>query len=379
MTHSAEDVKKMLENFEDQIMDRKSYRILSHADDLAELMVAFGSNKHTSFDFGGKIIIGVDNDNNIEEFTPKQGHEEHIMNVARDKCSPSIYLQFEKVDIDNSSVYVVTIPKMKNQPFQIITPEGKSHRIRVGSTVREPTPEELAALYSNSSTGSNEEKISHIESSLPKILDGPQRRMTIIPIEVNSALIEFDKENTMYFKSIMPLYPLPRSISLVQNEMHYESRYDSRILSYGVLNDMGYFSLIERIPPEQTSVVDEHQQLPRLVSIEGETTIILSMLDYVIKVYQKIGYQGRILIRYFHHNVENYNFNTNNFMTPSHGFQHLLKKSDFTINREVLSQSLNIKQLTNSILEEIARTSDWPVEQGHFSSYVDNAYQQMGL
>jgi len=148
MTITSDEIRSWLKNFEDQIMDRKSIQILSHASDLADLMVAFANNKFVPQDFGGIMIIGIDDNGNVERFVPQQKHEELIMNVARDKCVPSILPLFEKVDFNGSVVYVVTIPKMTSTPYQVKISNILTHKIRVGSTVRDPNPEELSRLYS---------------------------------------------------------------------------------------------------------------------------------------------------------------------------------------------------------------------------------------
>jgi hypothetical protein len=148
MDISNTDIDNWFKDFEDQIMDRKSIGILSHPDDLASLMVAFANNKSTRQEFGGRIIIGIDNNGTMDNFTPKQGHEELIMDVARGKCLPALSPHFEKIGYNGGFLYVVTIPKMTDTPYQLKTKNGNIHKIRVGSTVRDPTYLELRGLYS---------------------------------------------------------------------------------------------------------------------------------------------------------------------------------------------------------------------------------------
>ena len=96
MTITLADVNKWVARWEGHTLDFKSHGILSHTEDLAELIVAFGNNKFVSEDFGGRIIIGVNDNKEFENFEAKQGHEELIMNISRDKCYPAINPKFEK-------------------------------------------------------------------------------------------------------------------------------------------------------------------------------------------------------------------------------------------------------------------------------------------
>lgn len=148
MTITDAEIENWFKDFEDQTMDRKSIGIISHTEDLAELMVAFANNKFTSHEFGGRIIIGIDKNGNMDNLTAIQGHEELIMNVARTKCIPSLSPQFEKISYKGGVLYIITIPKMTDVPYQLKTEKGNVHKIRVGSTIREPTYEELRKLYS---------------------------------------------------------------------------------------------------------------------------------------------------------------------------------------------------------------------------------------
>lgn len=148
MTISSEEIKQWNSKLESKIMDRKSYRILSEPKKLAELMVAFANNITSTEEFGGRILIGIDNSGVIETFQAKQGHEEAIMNTARDNCVPIIEPEFEEVEVENQIIYVVTIPKMTTAPFRVKTKHGLAHKIRVGSEVIDPDEHQLDALYS---------------------------------------------------------------------------------------------------------------------------------------------------------------------------------------------------------------------------------------
>ena len=367
MIITDQDVKQWIKNLEGQTIDFKSYDILSHAHDLAELMVAFGNNKFVSEDYGGKIIIGINNQKEIEHFEAKQGHEELIMNVARDKCSPSIHPEFQDVKVDDNHVYVITIPKMTEIPFQLIGKDGKTHRIRIGSTIREPNSQELEKLYSKSPILND--KVEQIIKKFPSQTDVPFRHITIIPIDNNSKLIDYNVENTDWFKINRPKTCGIRHVKLIQNEIHYEGgTFPSSGSCWGIFNDFGSFSWIEVLNNKQKTVF-----------IEREAVFLIDILEYVKLSLTKFGYDQRLYIHYRHNNVQNYDYTCYDTMHPYHFNDVKILLSDFLIERTVSMSSLDSQKLTNSILEEIARTCNWSVNTGEFDKFISQYRKSSGI
>jgi len=363
---TEEEVKKMIEEWEGETQDFKSFEILSHSNDLAELMVAFGNNKFVSSDYGGKIIIGVNNEKTIETFEEKQGHEESIMNIARDKCYPSINPKFENIEINSDHVYVITIPKMTNTPYQLITKNGKTHRIRVGSTIREPTSQELESLYGNSAKN-DDEKFESIISKFPSS-SNPFRHFTVIPLDSNSKLLEFDRDTVILLKNMPPIYTNIAKRTLIQNEIHYTSNnFPSSDTAWAILNDFGCFSCMEMMGSTN-----------KRIHIGREIVFLFSMFQYIKNVFKEIGYDQRILINYRHNGVQNYSFSTDDISDVFYMTNAGAQISDFTIQRTVSIKSLNVKTVVCSILEEIARACDWPLESGAFDNYVDKILKKVG-
>lgn len=361
MEITADDVKQWISEWENDTMDFKSYQILSEPHKLGELMVAFGCNKFVSEDFGGRIIIGVNNERQVEKFEAKQGHEETIMNVARDKCNPSMIPNFQLVKIDDLQVYVITIPKMITLPFTLNTKEGKVHRIRVGSTIREPTAEELDRLYDKKNFENNQSKISLITKHFPAKTNMPIRHITIIPIDSNSKMINFDKRTTDWIKAIQPIHTSIHDSKLIQDSVHYlNNNFPSSDTCWGIVNELGYFSFLEVLRPNEKTVF-----------IGREVYFLLIMLKYIQQLYQNFGYNQRILLKYKFHNVQNYYFKNQNITDPYHFTGAVILRSDFVIERTVSMASLNPKVVVGSILEEIARTCDWAVDEGEFSAYIE--------
>lgn len=108
---------------------------------LAKLMVAFANSN------GGRILIGICDDGSKEGMSAKTEHERHIMNIARDKCAPPIVPDFSVINTPEGDLYVVKVLRFKKHPHAVKTREGNVHFIRVGSTVREADPSELALLF----------------------------------------------------------------------------------------------------------------------------------------------------------------------------------------------------------------------------------------
>lgn len=365
MTITSDDVKKWVEQWEGQTLDFKSNGILSHADDLAELIVAFGNNKFVSENYGGRIVIGVNDNKELENFEAKQGHEESIMNIARDKCYPSINPKFEVVKIENSQVYVITIPKMTNIPYQLVTNKGKIHKIRVGSTTRDPTSHELTALYGNESNQTEEEKLLKIIPKFPNF-SYPFSHLTIIPVDSNSKLFEFEKTTADLLTNSKPLAMNVQKGVLKQNEVHYKGiNFPASGNAWAIINDLGYFSCMEILNSKT-----------KLIHIGREIVFLLSIFQYIIRVYGEIGYDQRISIYYRHNGVGDYLFGVDDIMHPYHHIGKKAQVSDFTIKRTISIPSFEFKTVIMSILEEIARACNWSVNEGEFSNYYDGIIKE---
>jgi len=123
------------------MLDFKRRDILSHSNELAKLMVAFTNT------MGGKILVGINDKGNIEGMKAKKEHEEHVVNIARNNCDPPIFPIFEVVKMNSGDVYIITIPRFIQYPHALKTRGGKAYYIRVGTSIREPSPQEMAMLF----------------------------------------------------------------------------------------------------------------------------------------------------------------------------------------------------------------------------------------
>jgi len=106
--------------------------------ELAEEIVAF-----VNLD-GGMILLGVDDTGKIQGIK-KDKIEEWVMNICRENVLPSIIPYFERVKFDNGKVVaILKLGHGESKPYQ--TNRGR-FLIRVGSTKRLATKEELARLF----------------------------------------------------------------------------------------------------------------------------------------------------------------------------------------------------------------------------------------
>ena len=106
--------------------------------ELAEEIVAFANLD------GGMILFGVDDTGKIQGIK-KDKIEEWLMNICRENVLPAIIPYFEKMRFDDGQVVaILKLGKGENKPYQ--TNRGR-FLIRVGSTKRSATKEELARLF----------------------------------------------------------------------------------------------------------------------------------------------------------------------------------------------------------------------------------------
>lgn len=364
---SKEDVVKWIIEWEGPTLDFKLKDILSNGHKLAKTMVAFGNNKFVSEDFGGKLVIGVhDKTKIIEGFEYDPKHEEHIMNIARDKCYPSINPNFEKVDVgEGKVVYVITIPKMTTTPYQQITPEGNVHWIRVGTTIRSPTFNELSLLYNEKQDIKNKEN--DITKLLPPVYEAI-RRLIVIPIDANSKILTFDRNTVDLLGTNSPRFVSFGTLKLVQNTVHYVGSFRERDYNhYGVIDNFGRFCFEE--------VINEN----KVIHIGRDVVFLTQILNYLHRIYLTIGYSGRLEIKYGLFSVQKFPVTTESSRNRGWGETHICQLSDVKIERAVSVNSLDPKIIAGSIIEEIARACDWPVNEGDFSKFIDNVVEECGM
>jgi predicted HTH transcriptional regulator len=202
-----QELEKTIKQGEGQTVDFKESAILNEPFKVARLMVAFANNLHVMAKYGGRILIGVKNDGSLEGIKRKQGHEEHLMNIARDKCEPAISPEFEVVSLNNNDIYVLTIPKMTRYPHAVKLQDANAYYVRVGTTVRVATPEELQELFVATGRPTINQVVQRLRESVPAFPNA-YRSILIAPEYLVKNMIQFDEEIESWLQSIYSRYDL---------------------------------------------------------------------------------------------------------------------------------------------------------------------------
>lgn len=108
--------------------------------DLAREIVAFANFR------GGRILLGVDDEGRPRGIR-REHLEEWVMQVCRDKVRPEILPYFETVRLDSGAVVAVVEILPGLHVHHVWHNNHRHYYIRVGSTSREASPEELQRLF----------------------------------------------------------------------------------------------------------------------------------------------------------------------------------------------------------------------------------------
>ena len=128
-------VRELIEQGENSSIEFKSDRVRPEA--LAREMVALSNT------LGGTILVGVEDDGAMTGVQPPH-NEEWVSNIARNNVTPAILPESMLVEMEGQQLLAIQIPKGGHKPYQTI--DGKFW-IRVGSTNRTATKEELSRLF----------------------------------------------------------------------------------------------------------------------------------------------------------------------------------------------------------------------------------------
>jgi ATP-dependent DNA helicase RecG len=122
---------------EDSFVEFKDPRVDNA--DLARELCAFANTG------GGRVLIGVDDDGAI--VGADGWDDERVMNIARTAIDPPLTPTFQRVTMDGERVVVlVGVEVGVEKPYAVRSGESKRYYVRVGSTRREASREELIRL-----------------------------------------------------------------------------------------------------------------------------------------------------------------------------------------------------------------------------------------
>lgn len=141
----AEKLKEIIRNGESSTVEFK--KTFTDRSPLEKEIVSFLNLR------GGKILIGVSDNKEIVGVDEKdlKDIEEKIMNICRSVVKPEIIPIYETVFVDGKYVIVLEV-KGIDKPYYVFKDNRKTYYIRVGTTEREATREELRRLFQASGT-----------------------------------------------------------------------------------------------------------------------------------------------------------------------------------------------------------------------------------
>jgi len=133
--YHTDKIKEIISQGENRRVEFKSGSV--RADSLAVEMSAFANTS------GGTILVGVEDNGDITGME-RTDFEEWVSNIARQNIIPALNPVVCTVSTDKRNIGVIEISKGEYKPYQTV--DGR-YRIRVGSTNRIATKEELSRLF----------------------------------------------------------------------------------------------------------------------------------------------------------------------------------------------------------------------------------------
>jgi len=130
----------LLRNGEDSGVEFKRDEVENQ--DLAKELVAFLNFQ------GGAVLLGVDDDGSIRG-TARSGLEEWVAELCRRKIEPPIvpYMSWARNLEPGKDVLIVRVPVGLDKPYARVHNDRRTYFIRVGSTSREASREELERMF----------------------------------------------------------------------------------------------------------------------------------------------------------------------------------------------------------------------------------------
>jgi ATP-dependent DNA helicase RecG len=139
---NVSEVKNLINEGENSSVEFKSAPVSN--EELAITMVSFLNGQ------GGVILLGVEDDGTltgIEDVLDKKLNA--INQVAQNRVKPAIIPILDTLTINNKSIISITLEKGIQKPYYLIKNEKTLFYIRVGTTSRLASPEQIAVLYAN--------------------------------------------------------------------------------------------------------------------------------------------------------------------------------------------------------------------------------------
>lgn len=134
---TSDEFASLLASGEDSFVEFKDPRT-TNADLVKELCAFVNAD-------GGRVFLGVDDEGTILGAT--EWDEEQVMNLARTSIDPPIVPTYQRLQWDTERVIVIVgVDGVTEKPHAVRSGEGRRYYLRVGSTSREASREELIRL-----------------------------------------------------------------------------------------------------------------------------------------------------------------------------------------------------------------------------------------
>lgn len=353
-----QELENIIKQGEGQTVDFKESGIFSDPFKLAKLMVAFANNLHVSAKHGGLVLIGVRNDGSLEGMKAKKGHEEHLMNIARDRCEPSIVPQFEVINLSEGDVYVLTIPKMTKYPHAVKLQDVNAYYIRVGTTVRVATPEELQELFVATGRPTINQVIQRVRESVPSISKA-YRSVLIAPEYLIKNMIQFNREIESWLSNTY-------NHDLVTGDLF--STQDGVVFKFRQQEVPDFFAKVTR-----EGIIYYREPIKGDSIYIGQTiNVVGKMLEYAQKVYDRFNYRGLCIVKLELENIKGMPLTTDSFHFP------LFAKYTFDEDRVLLIEreaswvdiTQNPASVVESIIVEFCRSFGFSISEEGAKKYV---------
>jgi hypothetical protein len=364
----CDELEGIIRKGEGQTTDFKASAIFSDPLKLAKLMVAFANNLHVSTVYGGLILIGVNDNGSLEGIKAKQGHEEHIMNIARDKCYPPIAPKFETIDVGGSDVYVVTIPKMKKFPHALRLSDCNAYYIRVGTTVRVANPEELQELFVSSGKTTINQIIQRVRESIPAY-SGPYRSVLIAPEYLTKNMIELTKENELRIAESFDRALVVGDSVPTQNSIIFRLPNDKAAEYFATVTQEGVIFYREAIHESIGSVLGADS-----IGLHLDLTlnVIKKMMEFAKKVYEISNYKDPCSLNFEAGNIQNCPLITGSFNRPFYKFE---SGNILSIVRELSTSELSSPNvILEAVAIELCRSFGFHITMQHAKRLIDQLH-----
>lgn len=134
---TRDDLAASVASGEDGFVEFKDPRVTNA--DLAKELCAFANSQ------GGRVLLGIDDDGNILD--AEGWDDERVMNIVRTSIDPPLVPTYQRLSWDETRIVVVIgVEPGAEKPYAVRSGESRRYYVRVGSTKREASREELIRL-----------------------------------------------------------------------------------------------------------------------------------------------------------------------------------------------------------------------------------------